>query len=338
MSKLHIANTYFEFELEGNKNSLLNAVQSNPVCMQLQYLPLLYGGPSDGVLVSHPFEVDALLISLDQPTGNWDEVCSWGYSLQVAKWAKEHKIPYHMPKWDVVRTVNSKAFSWEIGEKLQGSALLHNQKELDNWIQNTNFPFVLKHCFGVSGRGMKIVQKESNKLSKFCRLEWDQDRPIIAEPWVDRILDFSSQWMIDPSGKIDHIGIARFEGAKYGSYRRTIVDPKDPLLNKYVTLVQEHKEKALGVLKKIATLGYFGEVGVDAFVYLINRKTCLQSIVEVNARKTLSRVAIDLSKGEKLMLSYELVRRGSEEGLLPQMVQTKGKKILFQRQLYADHG
>ena len=52
---------------------------------------------------------------------------------------------------------------------------------------------------------------------------------------------------------------------------------------------EAQKEQAIEALKLIASMGYFGPVGIDAMVWGDDQ---LQAIVEINARMTMARVAI----------------------------------------------
>jgi hypothetical protein len=57
-------------------------------------------------------------------------------------------------------------------------------------------------------------------------------------------------------------------------------------------------------------MGYCGHVGIDAFIYLWEGKQRLHPIVEINGRKTMSWVALQMPK-KRLYYIH------SKEGLLP---------------------
>ena len=69
MSGLHICNTFFERELASkSKKSLKGWIRSHEIVMQLQFLPLLYAGPEDRILVSDlPDNPDPRLSLIDDP-------------------------------------------------------------------------------------------------------------------------------------------------------------------------------------------------------------------------------------------------------------------------------
>jgi hypothetical protein len=67
-------------------------------------------------------------------------------------------------------------------------------------------------------------------------------------------------------------------------------------------------------------------VGIDAFIYLLGGKKRLQPVVEINARKTMSWVALQLPEKQ---IDYS----HSSHGQLPSELIIKGKTIRFGRNI-----
>lgn len=318
MAILHIANTNFEPELSGEKTE-------HPVFLQLQYLPFLYAEEGDGVAVSYPpspefkmGEVKLHLLSSKEKL-HYERIEAWGASPTIAKWAKEHDVPYEMPPWEVVREVNSKAFSFAHSPKLPHAALLKTKEEAIAWMHSFEGPKVLKTLFGLSGRGHLFLP--SPNLDTFL----DKNLPVIGEPWVERELDFSTQWIISPDKQIEFVGSTICINDERGQYRETRVgDISIPFL-------EEHKKVALDVLKKIAALGYFGNVGIDAMIFKHDQ---LHPIVEVNARKTMGSVALKIQRRHfpKQTISLNYSAGTSVQTLLPAGIFKNGSLVKFSRQ------
>ena len=203
---LHICNTFFESELESQKEWPSPFwMNSHPVVTKLQTLPLLYADPGDLVWPSEGKQVDSIE--------------SWGASKAIAAWAKERNIPYSMPDWEIVKEVNSKIFSSSPIPQTAQAELLQNEKEALLWIEKTPGRKVLKdpvrHCwpgpfpYPWPGQPPRVSQKRIAKKL-----------PLIGEPWVERILDFSTQWK---DAKL--LGATVFENTPNGSYRATIAGP-----------------------------------------------------------------------------------------------------------------
>lgn len=286
MAKIHICNTFFESELEESSQRPLRVwMDSNPIFSQLQFLPLLYAAPDDKILVTAlPKNPDPRLTTKME---GFSEIEDWGASISIHQWAKEHHLPYTSPPWEHMRTINSKVFSFTHTPKLPGAALLNNEEELREWIEKTPGPKVLKTPFGTSGKGHTIFLNPVKRIYKF---------PLIGEPWVKRCLDFSSQWF---NQKL--LGITRFESSSKGSYRRTYEGP----VPKWA--LDEHLKVAKSLIEKT---GYYGHIGVDAFTYLHGKEERIHPVAEINTRKTMSWIALQLPQKS---LAYQK----PNSGLLP---------------------
>lgn len=312
---LHICNTFFESELESSsRKPLASWMRSHPIVRKLQTLPLLYASPEDLILVTDfpPGCSDPRLCLIDAPIkgGNIE---NWGASQAISSWALEKKISYRMPDWDTVRNINSKIFSFTHSPQLPYACLLHDEKEVCQWIKKTPGPKVLKTPFGTAGRGHFHLSKDEGEfeawshpqkslksefpipgkrnLDAFLTREFRKKRPLIGEPWVERILDFSTQWK---DGKL--LGAAIFENTPSGSYRSTLVSSKLNIFGDYEWALEKHLEKVQPLLEKMQKLGFSGHLGIDAFIYKWEGKNVLQPIVEINGRKTMSWLALHIQQ------------------------------------------
>ena len=316
---LHLANVFFEEELADKSPFSFQAIKKNPVYLQLQFLPLLYAKAEDGIAVTAiPEGMQAHFHRLDGPISHYAQVDSWGASMAVAQWAQKHKLSYDIPPIDCVRTVNSKAFSYLEGKKLKNSALLYTTQEVLLWIDSFSGPKLLKTCFGVAGKGNLLIDERTNreKMLRFLELEWNAHRPVIGEPWVKRRLDFSTQWMIGKNKEIDFVGATLCENDERGRHVGNCVGNEKKLFRDNYLFLEMQKEESLPVLAKMAELGYFGHVGIDAMVYE-GETSALHPIVEINARKTMGWVALKMLEkkpGQSFSLRYD---RCHEGGLLP---------------------
>lgn len=300
MPLLHLANAYFEEELEqGAFPSPQYGIQKNRIYRALQWLPFLYAPPEDYILITEappeslfedfpPFARAQPHLFSDRKLPPYSEIVSWGASPSVGSWAAKRGAFYPHPDWDLVRTVNSKAFSFENTPQLPGSALLHTFEAVERWAQNNPAtPTVLKTSFGLSGKGHLLLPQHRGRLQAFAQ-QGLLSAPLIAEPWVNRIADFSTQWEILQQGEIRYVGETVCLNDHKGCYKATQVgDFPFPLW------LKEHREIAFPILKKMQNLGYFGNIGIDAMLYQTEKgKVCLHPIVEINARKTMGWVAL----------------------------------------------
>ncbi len=312
MPVLHICNTFFEQELECKAAlHLKKRLTSHPAIEQLQYLPLLYAAADDRVLVSAlPSHSDPRLCLIDGPVPRLP-IESWGASESIVTFAKEQGLLFNVPPISIVKEIQSKAFAFTHRPLVLGTALLHTKEEVATWIQQTKGPKVLKKILGFAGLGHFFIDKSRN-LTQFLEREFIENRPVLAEPWFDRKLDFSSQWEIGSS--IELQGLTTFKTSEKGVYSGTNAGPIDRLFGSYQWAAEKHLEIAFPILQKIQAMGFFGSLGIDAFVYGNDQ---LHPIVEINARKTMSRVALMMQKQraptQVLTMSFE----AKQGGLLP---------------------
>lgn len=318
MSILHLCNTFFEWELSGNAPpNLEEALTQFPIFFQLQYLPLVYSNPEDGILVSEKpnnSKRDNFFLIKDRP--RFSRLETWGHSKLAKAWADDRGIAYDIPPWDLVKKVNSKAYSFE-KSPLPGAKLIHPGDPIP---PNT----VLKSCFGAAGRG--ILFSDSPKVKAFCQEQWEMGLPLISEPWVKRNLDFSTQWKLSLRGDIEFLGVTFCKTTLSGAHQSNRVNDRKRE-EEYAPFIAAQKIKAKSVLKEMADWGYFGEVGFDAMIY----DDCqLQPIVEINARKTMGFATLMLQQKHYPDQMVEMAYVPSKQpGLLP----SEAGGIRFSRQL-----
>lgn len=321
---LHLANVHFEQELSGK------TFPPNLISRQLQFLPLLYIDPEDGIAVSdlpHPLIDRNFHLLSSEHKLEYDRLETWGYSLEAKKWAEKRGLRYEMPPWEVVHEVNSKEFSWKESPQLLFSGLFRNEKEVYRWIEQVKGPKVLKTCFGLSGKGHLLLPVSEHRLSQFLQREFALGLPVIGEPWVERELDFSTQWMIYPDQRIELIAPTILVTTSHGQHVENRVG------NIAIPKLEEHLSVAHSVLKKLARKGFFGNVGVDAMLYEGGK---LHPIVEINARKTMGWVCAKYQHRyfPKQTVSLRYMPSTSAHSLLPKsIIQADGKIVDFTRQL-----
>ena len=357
VGKIYLANTDVEFEYAHSSGLALERSWSrHPLCLQLQYLPLLYAAADDLVAVTE-FPDNAYISSLEQ-TGWWPEglpqmillkqaaslkrlsCFSWGLSKQVQAWAEARGLHYSIPDWDIICLVNSKAFSFRY-TTLPEAALLANERELVHWLGKTSGPKVIKTCFGLSGLGNRRADglEPTPELLSLCRKEWGQNRPVVGEPWLERIFDFSTQWKILPGHQVEFRGATRFETDAYGTYQGTLAGPENLLFGAWHIYLQQHIAYIQKALEDIVNMGFLGSIGFDALVYRDPEKgaASLYPLVEINGRQTMSLVALLLQKklcpDQVFRLAFQQNTKATPSLLPDRCHDDQGKLIVFRRRL-----
>jgi hypothetical protein len=163
----------------------------------------------------------------------------------------------------------------------------------------------------------------------------------LAEPWLSRLIDFSTQWEMRKGKPPKCLGTTRLVNTPSGEYVSTLVGNEKQILGEYASFLEAHKQEASKLIEQIASQGYFGFAGVDAFVYLgADKKPHLHPIVELNARKTMGLAALLFQqryfKNQILQLAFCATPPPGSFPLLPKSIWINGTKRIFKRQLAVD--
>ena len=170
---------------------------------------------------------------------------------------------------------------------------------------------VVKQAYGLAGQN--ALRLWEPRLLENQRL-WMQEAlesglPLVIEPWLDRVIDFSIQMEAGPealrtcgyTGLVnDHRGQFKGNWATATHARRLpsqITDLLRPQVGDtdciYDVFENIRRELEVEFLKR----GYRGPVGVDAFVYRTRQGTIrLKPVVEINPRFTMGRLTLELMK------------------------------------------
>ncbi|MBK9139058.1 MAG: DUF455 family protein [Verrucomicrobia bacterium] len=134
-------------------------------------------------------------------------------------------------------------------------------------------------------------------------------RPLIVEPWLERVVDFSIQLEMSAKGlkllgytglSNDHRGQYRGNWAESHHHRR----PPSEVLDR-LTGPPDIARRFHGLYTGLFALlepalraaGYLGPVGIDALVYRSTDGTCrLKPVVEINPRYTFGRLMVELMR------------------------------------------
>lgn len=302
----YTANIFFEDEIEGRVKNLAEAFSINPLFKELQFLPLLYLSDHEVLFTNKSYEKTRLIDDAKE-TGI---LRSWAASKILSEWAAVKGLVYDMPSFECAKRINSKLWTYR---NLKKESIVFSEKELPasgNW--------VLKTDQGFAGRGHCIFHEKKAAVS-FAKQEWKKGVGVILEPWRDRVLDFSSQWLISKQGKIQLLGLTKCLNTPSGVYLGTEAGDEQAMFGKWLPFALEHIEFCKDYLQIVAKEGFFGNLGVDAMVYKDSKnRFILDPVLEVNARMTMS-AAILLYHQKRGGRQVTTVHYGASKcpGLLP---------------------
>jgi hypothetical protein len=338
-SKLHFANVFFELDFTHKNDSIHSLLSLHENFYQLQFIPLLYKEHADQVLVSHLPEapIQDLLLIQDVEEYRNRQVELWGHSNCIHLFQKENQIT-HFTSPQLVETLSSKLWSFPFSKQyLKHAKIISTTQELHEFFSSPIIPCVIKTIDGFSSRGNRLIldQKELTTalFSLFDKIL--EKSCLIVEPWLKRIRDFSTQWLLDDQG-INCLGATILLNSTRGSYQGSLYDPKDPFLKKQYPAIEYHYSVVTPILKNIYDLGFRGNLGIDAFFYTLEEGYTLQPIVEINPRKTMGYVAIKVAENNRIESPILLRLQEAKYchfPLLPTQLIVNNKLIKFKKNL-----
>lgn len=164
---------------------------------------------------------------------------------------------------------------------------------------------VVKAPLSSSGRGIQIIRR---KTLKQPHKEWisgvlKQQKYIVAEPWLDKLLDVSFQFQVDSKTGLNYLGHTFFETNSNGQYQSTFIGAN---LKKLIPDVEETELEEIirttAIKLKMAlqnsdyTLFYEGFLGVDALIFRSGGRLKIQPCIEVNCRMNMGILALNCER------------------------------------------
>jgi uncharacterized ferritin-like protein (DUF455 family) len=179
---------------------------------------------------------------------------------------------------------------------------------------------VVKLPFGAAGQKNHKLPLDGAGEVQAERLRGRQGR-VIVEPWLQRVFDFSVHYDMTPTG-LRHRAFVQLENDRRGQFQACGAGGKfQPpsevarfLLAGALAAYQDEIPEKIAPLLEAA--GYRGPVGIDAFVYHeAGGALALRSIVEMNPRYTMGRLAWELSRrvAHGRRVRFELLRSETPE-------------------------
>jgi hypothetical protein len=170
---------------------------------------------------------------------------------------------------------------------------------------------VAKQALGLAGHNAirlwepQVLDSQRRWLAKAVQ----DGGQLIIEPWLERVLDFSIQLEMSPSGLelCGYTGLGNDLKGQYqanwaaANYARRLPASVAEFLGRsgdvsgQIQCLYEDVFRLLEV--ELRGAGYLGPVGIDAFVYRTPEGACqLKPIVEINPRYTFGRLTVELMK------------------------------------------
>ena len=174
---------------------------------------------------------------------------------------------------------------------------------------------VLKAPWSSSGRGVRfcdaarLVNNEELIMNNWVRNVIKTQGSIMAEPYYNKVRDFGMEFEADAEGRIRYLGLSLFHTVN-GAYEGNILateSVKREMISHYipVSLLDSVKQR---IVERLNLDGYVGPFGIDMMIVksigngnhnsqlsIVNCQLVLHPCVEINLRRTMGHVALNIS-------------------------------------------
>ncbi|MFY9151434.1 MAG: hypothetical protein WAO52_05435 [Prolixibacteraceae bacterium] len=337
---LYVFNPTCELAVANGSFSYMPPLLLQDMERDLSILPFIFADPTDFVLTEYPpsdefkqsltdagFELPVFCthseLAIRSETGI-NALYPWGWSpaahfmlkkfrercsddfknSPVYEWQPKHKVLFERETSLnlLLDILNKNQANWLVDREKTGIKV-YGIMEIEN-ILKIHRIIVLKAPLSSSGRGIQIIRKDelNNSNRQWISGVIKQQKYLIAEPYLDKRMDFSFQFKI-LNDDLEYLGYSIFETNSNGQYKGTFIRPD---LNHFfpkeeICALSERIEKtALLIEKSLKKSDYAkfhrGFLGVDALIFNDHEELKIQPCIEVNCRMNMGILGMFLER------------------------------------------
>lgn len=319
MSRVFLLNLDFEDELA---NSYFGRAHRTKPAMAKRMLAMEWiahalSQPGDKIL--RPYSSSPLpgprisglgqALELVEAVSEEDQLVPWGCSPS----ALVHDSRQTWPTSGAVAKGHSKAFAAELALEwdlaVPGTRVLSSLAELPEALSSysPSQGWVAKRAWSVAGRG--ALRKRGPTLTESDR-GWFrralQHGPVILQQWLDRSLDFSAVCELSRAGETHVHGLTSMITTGTTYVATVLEDPPQKRPRSSPDWRSAMNSTAHSVGAALHEIGYFGPFGVDGLATNDGR---VYPLIEINARLTMGRVALELAKKFPRTKAFQVMGR-----------------------------
>jgi hypothetical protein len=307
----------------------------------LSTLPFAFCNENDFILTENPPSADFLqrlkIAGFDLPhfcslaelesllDGSFDAIYPWGWSpathfkLKHLKekctdifkespdfqWSDEQQLLFERATSLDFLTgiIENDPPDWFIKKEMTGRKVISTE-EIE-MLLSKHSRLVLKAPMSSSGRGIQIVRNEKLNTSN---KQWisgvlKQQNYLIAEPYLEKIIDLSFQFRVISNSKIEYMGLSVFETNSNGQYRGTLIHPDfnkllpDVDFSELTEMICTTADLISNALEKSNYANYHrGFLGMDAMIFKQEKSIMMQPCIEINSRMNMGILTMFLEK------------------------------------------
>lgn len=322
--KLHIFNPEHDLALAANLRQFTAPHAGRQLRSDLAFIPALWADEGDLVLVDDidnardkVRHISAALVDKVEfvtkaqlehllNTEFVDSVHPWGWNLSLKHELEKVGMPeITLPTDDIlynVRALSSR--EWAATHLQQGVRYVQSVDEVKEIVKAWG-KAVVKAPWSSSGRGVRYVSvdefRQGGDYPSFDRWVGNiiyRQGGVTVEPYYNKVKDFGMEFEVR-DGEVCYRGLSLFDTIK-NAYSGNILcseQAKKELLMPYVGKEQllAIRQHIIEVMQPALKGTYSGPFGVDMMIYADGNGYQVNACVEVNLRRTMGHVAIDLT-------------------------------------------
>lgn len=256
----------------------------------LATLPIYYAAAGEGVLVPENLPTELRTEQMVSRAEAGDRIVPWGAAPEVLGIGYETEVMHRLA---------SRERSLELWRKLYEPSLFGSMMPPRRISEESEVPkegrWVAKLDFSSSGRGV-FFPRSTEELQEMLR----RHQELYLEPWLDRVADRGYEFVRHPDGGIEYVGVHLFTTGQ-GRYGASLIAPREVVLEQLhrQPTTPTHEQYVAHLLERLRGYdfhGYAGPFGIDTVVWRDGDHLRLAPSVEINLRRTMGHVALELSR------------------------------------------
>lgn len=351
---VHVFNPDHDLALAFGKECFTPPAAGRGMRADLAFLPAIWAEEGDVVMADDPVMAREMALPLrpwladveyvsmrDRKAKVWEnaghiEVKPWGWNLALRRQLLKAGFPETcLPSCgqiDRLRTLSHRATSIPLLRALVAEAdgmvgereAVTHIDDLGRFVGKYGH-VVLKAPWSSSGRGVRFVDEwPSSNLMGFVRNVISRQGCIIVEPCFEKEMDFAMEFTADGKGGARYRGLSLFHTVNAAYVGNLLADEeeKEQMLARFLDLTMLHRVKEV-VEKEVGRWCngcYEGPFGVDMMVVRHGQGFALHPCVEVNLRRTMGHVALEMAR--KTGRQYRVMRVAFENGRYQLLLET----------------
>ena len=339
---LHVFNPEHDLALASGLSNFTAPHAGRRLRADLGYLPALWAGVNDCVLVEHVEQARRVYGRLRARVGGSpcrfvdksqlrnlpiDRVEPWGWDMALRAALIRYGVSPEACASDAeitdVRKYSHRRYAAEVLRLLDWNppAEVSSVEAVEQCL-SASPRLVVKAPWSSSGRGVRFIGGELSDYQRgWLRNIIAQQGSVMVEPFYPKVKDFGMEFEALPDGQIRYVGLSLFD-TRNGAYTGNVIaseEDKMEMISRYIpiSLIDFVRVKIMDALGQVIGRHYVGPFGVDMMILSKpdNQGFLIHPCVEINLRRTMGHVAIEMANASSSALAT------SSHYVLPRVMQ-----------------